>query len=175
MKLAVAVRDLASVPLQPENVPVVGRLLDLGGMADDGVPLAKLALQERGDGPAARIEVPALAAYLQRAKGRNVQRSVPDLDAGDDRDAVEERPSLESWEPRLFAVPLAAKKVTNGFVGPLESAALDGDRTFGHIRHVPPALGQHPALVETGYATADLPVAVDPFLQGVVAELALVL
>ena len=94
MKLAVAVRDLASVPLQPENVPVVGRLLDLGGMADDGVPLAKLALQDRGDGPAVGMRVPAPASYPQRAEGRNVQRAVPGLDAGDDRDAVEERPRM---------------------------------------------------------------------------------
>ena len=84
VKRAVAVRGLASVPVQPENVPVVGGLLDLDGEADDGVPLAELALQDRGDGPAAGMRVPALASYPQRAEGRNVQHAVPDLDAGDD-------------------------------------------------------------------------------------------
>ena len=94
MKRAVAVRDLAAVPVQPENVPVVGGLLDLDGVADDGVPLAELALQDRGDGPAVGMRVPAPATYPQRAEGRDVQRAVPGLDAGDDADAAEERPRM---------------------------------------------------------------------------------
>ena len=90
-------------------------------------------------------------------------------------DAVEERPSLETREARRLPVLRAAKEMLEGTVEPLQRPALDGDRAFRHLRKVPAALGQGLALVEVCPALSGLPVAVDPFLQGGVVELALVL
>ena len=67
------------------------------------------------------------------------------------------------------------KKCRKALVEPLESAALDRHRAFRHLRKVPAALGQGLALVEVCPAPAGLPVAVDPFFQGGIVELALLL
>ena len=116
VKLAVAVRDLASVPDWPETVPVAGRLVDLDREADDDVPIPKLALQDRRNRLAVRMRGSALASCHQSAAGRNVQLAVPDLDAGDDGGAVEERLPLELREagtPRFLTRRWKCRKASS--------------------------------------------------------------
>ena len=162
----VARRHLAGVHVHADGGPVILRFRDSNGMADDGIPLAGLALQNRRDRLAVRIRVAAPPADRHPAEAGKAQPTGLHLHARDDGQTVETPSAPETREAGRAARLHPAEETLERFVNPLQRPALDRDRHGRHVGQVPAADRQGLRLVDIRNRAARQTPGVGPLLEG---------